>query len=83
MRQLQRTFLILSVVLLAFFLLKRPAYYGDATEPFFVDGGDIVKYVGIAIGVLLGVAGILYLAIRWMERGTVKPQFNNYGNRIN
>ncbi len=81
--RMTRTFLVVGVALLVFFLLKRPAYSGGAElEPFVMDGGDLVKYVGIGIAVLLGLAGIMYVAIWWMERGNPTPQFNNYGRRI-
>lgn len=81
MRQIQRTFLIVGLVLIAFFLLKRPAYYGDV-EPFMMDGGVLVKYVGYGIGGLLLLAGIMYAAIRWMESSTPKPMYDNHGRLL-
>jgi uncharacterized oligopeptide transporter (OPT) family protein len=71
-----RTFLVVGIALLVFFLLKRPAYASNA-ENFEVTGGEVVRYIGAAA---LGIFAVwsLYILIGWLISSRTVGRFNSY-----
>ncbi len=70
--------MIVGIVLLVFFLLKRPAYAGGA-ENFEVTGVDILRYIGLSF-LGLFVFWLLFMGVSWFMGDRGQRKFNRFAS---